>query len=199
MLRSLHRRGRGSAAAQTNGPVTPGDGLARVAAYAGVAGAIGYAALKLTWALGGTVMVPDPPPWEEPPPGSPWESVSQDGLLMFLAFEGTAILAVLAALILLSLVEPWGRALPRPALRVLAWLGFVLLTSQALVGAAGMVADALGLREENYTALSWYVLGCFSILGASFGIVAWRSSGRRESRRDRTNPAGHSNCSVEPS
>lgn len=152
--------------------------LTRSVAYVGVAGALGYAGLKLHWALGGTLGVSDPAPWEDPPPGSPWEAVSGNELLRFLVFEGTAILAVLAALLLLALVEPWGRALPRRFLRVLAWLGFALMGCTALAGAAGMVGEALGLLvadPDRYTAVSWFVFACFLALAVGFGGTAWRS------------------------
>lgn len=147
----------------------------RAAAYAGVAGALGYAALKVHWALGGTLGVSDPAPWDAPAPGSPWEALSGHGLLRFLAFEGTAILAVAAALLLLALVEPWGRALPRRALRGLAWLGFALMGCAVLAGAGGMLGDALGLLPpdpDRYTAVSWFVFACFLALAAGFGATA---------------------------
>lgn len=156
------------------------DALARVAAYAGVAGALGYAALKTSWALGGTVGVSDPAPWEDPPPGSPWAAL--DGsLLLRLAFEGTVVLALLAALVLLALVEPWGRRVPQRPLRALAWLGCGVLGAAVLGGAGGMLAEAVGLLApdpDRYTPMSWFVgFGCFLPLAVAFGVTAWRSAG----------------------
>lgn len=148
------------------------------AAYAGVAGALGYAGLKLHWAFGGTLGVSDPAPWDDTSPGSPWEAVSGNGMLRFLAFEGTAVLAGLAALVLLALVEPWGRALPRRPLRALAWLGFALMGCAVLAGAGGMIGEALGflaVAPDRYTAVSWYVFACFLALAAGFAGTAWRS------------------------
>ncbi len=75
------------------------------AAYVGCAAAAGYAILKAAWALGNTFGAnADAAAWEEflALMGGP-----------IVALWGTVLLALLAAAILLSLVQPWGQRIPR--------------------------------------------------------------------------------------
>lgn len=139
--------------------------LATATALVGCVAALGYGALKLSWAFGGTIGFRGAPPWETG--AGAWGEISDLGRL--LALEGTALLAVLAAAILLALVRPWGAALPQRALRALAWLGCLIMGANGLVGSGMVLAEAVGLtdRHEDELALGVYgfVYGCFLVLG----------------------------------
>ncbi len=147
--------------------------LATWTALAGCAAALGYGALKLSWAFGGTVGFRDTPPWQTNT-GAWGEMLPME---RFLALEGTALLAVLAAAILLALVRPWGAVLPRRTVRGLAWLGCLVMGANGLVGTGMVLAEAVGLivSRDDTLALGVYafVYGCFLVLGAAFGATAW--------------------------
>ena len=152
----------------------------RIAAYIGVAAAIAYGTLKAIWGVGGTVGVKGTPVWHDELWSPKW----------ILASWGTVALAALAAGILLALVQRWGRALPRRALRGLAWTGCVVMTTVGLIGTGEVVAYAAGLFdmsvEEPGDLAPWvygYVYGCFLVLGTSFGITAWTTRPSRRSTR----------------
>jgi hypothetical protein len=141
---------------------------ARRVAYLGCAAALGYGALKAFWALGSTV-------------GRHGQMHTAAGLTAMQGlFDdwGTPILAVLAVVILLGLVYPWGNvAALRPLLRALAWAG----TLMAVVGVAGLIVtirhfgDGLSSRwlGEIYPATYVFVYICFLVLGVAFGVTAW--------------------------
>jgi hypothetical protein len=149
---------------------------ATAAAVAGAAAALAYGALKAVWAVGGTLGVRHTPPWVDGMPG--WQH--------FLAFWGTVALAVLAAAILLALVRPWGRAVPRRPLRAVAWLGAALMTSVGTLGSMPMVAYHLGLRDLSADEISGalapgvytFVYGSFLVLGVAFAATAWLTRAR---------------------
>ncbi len=147
--------------------------LATWTALAGCAAALGYGALKLSWALGGTIGFQGPPPWQTG--AGAWGEMS--GLAHFLALEGTVLLAGLAAAILLALVRPWARPLPRRALRALAWLGGLVMGGVGLVASVMVVAEATGLTDRHDDVLALgvfgFVYGCFLVLGVAFGATAW--------------------------
>jgi len=156
------------------------------AAYAGSAGALGYAMLKLSWSFGGSIGVHGTPAWDRP--GAP------DGVLHFLAFEGTVVLAILAAGILLALVKPWGCRVRRPVRR-LAWLGAALMLPVGLVGLATTIAEWIGLSapgDDGGLALGvfGFVYGCFLVLGVAFAATAWLTRpGRHFTSRTARPPA----------
>ena len=147
------------------------------AAYLGCAAAAGSAVLKVAWALGSTVGInADAAAWE-------------DFLALMggptVALWGTVLLALLASAILLSLVQPWGRRIPRRLRASLAWLAF---TVTALVGPIGLgqtVADVLaGAPFPLLTpAIYIYVYACFVVLAMTFAITAWQTRTRRFSTR----------------
>jgi hypothetical protein len=79
---------------------TPAWRRATRMAYLGSLAALGYGALKATWALGGTLGLQDPAQFHATEHGF-------SGGQRFAACWGTVILAGLAAAILLALVRPW--------------------------------------------------------------------------------------------
>jgi len=139
------------------------------AVRAGCAAAAGYAVLKTTWALGSTVGVnADPAAWED-------FLHAMGGPLV--ALWGTVLLALLASAILLSMVQPWGRRIPRRLRASLAWLGVAIMAPIGLLGLGGSVADTIAgnpfplLTPATYIA----VYTCFVVLGLSFAFTAWRT------------------------
>ena len=149
---------------------------ARRVAYIGVAAAVAHVALKVAWALGSTIGVEDEPMWEQ--------STTTE---LEIALWGTAALAAIAAAILLALVQPWGRVVPRRVLRPLAWLGSVVMTVAGAVGLTMSIGYLVGAwdmdRGDLYTITYVYVYGGFLLLGLAFGTTAWltRASGRGSS------------------
>ncbi|MBW3634311.1 MAG: DUF3995 domain-containing protein [Chloroflexi bacterium] len=71
-------------------------------------------------------------------------------------------LCAVGVLVVLALVTPLGRAVPRRVLLTLAWLGAALLTAR---GVAGLVAD-------GSSDLVWWP--AFMLGGVLYGMVAWR-------------------------
>ena len=151
--------------------------------YAAFAWAMAFAAVSAYWALGGEV-------------GS--KTIAADVAAVPLANDpavvwGTAGAKILAGLLALALVQPWGRRLPRGVLLAAAWTAGALLT---LYGAANavdhgrMVAGArstpevLGERAARWHLLLWdpvWLLG-----GVLFLVAAWYY--QRRSRREDSRP-----------
>ncbi len=139
------------------------------AARLGCAAAAGYAVLKTAWALGSTFGVTaDPVVWED-------FLHSMGGPIV--ALWGTVLLALLASAILLSLVQPWGRRVPRRVRASLAWLGFAVMTPAGLLRLGETIAQAVvGDPFPLLTpAIYIYVYACFIALGLSFAVTAWRT------------------------
>lgn len=142
--------------------------------------AVAYAGLKLQWAFGGTFGVPDPPPWRDPPQDSSWAKVADDPVLHFLAFEGTALLALCAAALIVVLSRGWGGPRLRRLLCLAAWVGCLALAVVSIAGFGGMAADAVGLLPtdpERYEVISVFVGVCFAALSLAFGSAARRDRG----------------------
>lgn len=139
------------------------------AALLGCAAAGGYAVLKAAWALGSTVGVTADP--------AAWEAFLARMGGRTLALSGTVPLALLAAVILLSLVQPWGRRVPRRVRASLAWIGAAVMTPVGLLGLGGTIGDALAGRPFPLLtpAIYIYVYGCFAVLGLSFAVAARRT------------------------
>ncbi len=149
-------------------PSTPHQ-QAVTAAHLGCAAAAGYAVLKTAWALGSTVGVTaDPATWEE-------------FLAMMggrtLALWGTVLLAGLASAILLSLVQPWGRRVPRRLRASLAWMGFATMAPVGLAGLGQTIVGAVAGHPSPLLtpAIYVYVYACFVVLGLAFVVTAWRT------------------------
>ena len=141
---------------------------AMTAAHVGCAAATGYAAIKAAWGLGSTVGVRDSAVFED--------FMAQIGGPL-IAVWVTVLLALLAAAILQSLVQPWGRRIPRRLRASLAWLGFAIMTSVGLLSLAGTVASAVAGQPGPMLspAIYFYVYTCFVVLGLSFAVTAWRT------------------------
>ncbi len=156
-------------AARVTAMTSPPHKQATTAAHLGCAAAAGYAALKATWALGSTVGVnADPVAWEDflHTMGGP-----------IAALWGTVLLALLASAILLSMVQPWGRRVPRRLRASLAWMGFAIMTPLGLLSLGGTLANAIaGNAFPLLTpAIYIYVYACFVVLGLTFAVTALRT------------------------
>lgn len=139
------------------------------AAYLGCAAAAGYAVLKVAWAVGSTVGVnADAAAWED--------FLALMGGRM-VALWGTVLLALLAGAILLSLVQPWGRRIPRRLRASLAWLGFTVMAPIGLIGLGQTLADVIAGNPFALLtpAIYVYVYACFVVLGITFAVTAWRT------------------------
>ncbi|HEV2774421.1 MAG TPA: hypothetical protein VGV90_02410 [Solirubrobacteraceae bacterium] len=138
------------------------------AAHVGCAAAAGYAAIKTAWGLGSTVGVRDSAVFDD--------FIRQIGGSL-VAVWATVFLALLAGAILQSLVQPWGRRIPRRLRTSLAWLGFAIMTPVGLLGLAGTVAKAVGGQPDPMLTPATYigVYTCFVVLGLSFAITAWQT------------------------
>ncbi len=138
------------------------------AARVGCAAAAGYAAVKIAWGLGSTVGVRDTAVLED--------FMAQIGGPL-IAVWATVLLALLASAILQSLVQPWGRRVPRRLRASLAWLGFALMTPVGLLGLTGTVAKAVAGQPDPMLTPAIYigVYSCFLVLGLSFAVTAWRT------------------------
>jgi len=138
------------------------------AAHVGCAAAAGYGSVKTAWGLGSTVGVRDTAVLEG--------FVAELGGPM-IAVWATVLLALLAGAILQSLVQPWGRRVPRRLRASLAWLGFAIMTPVGLLGLAGTVAGVVAGRPDPMLTPAIYVgvYSCFVVLGLSFAVAAWRT------------------------
>ncbi len=142
---------------------------ARTAAHLGCVAAAGYAVLKTAWSLGSTVGVrADAAAWDE--------FIAQVGGPL-LAGWGTVLLALLAGAILQSLVQPWGRRVPRRLRASLAWLGFAVLAPYGLLSLGHNIVAAIAATPFLLLtpAIYIYVDACFVVLGLSFAVTAWRT------------------------
>lgn len=154
---------------------------ARLAAGAGVAAAAVYGALKASWALGGTVGIRGVPPWAT----RTGEWADAGATVRFLAFEGTVALALIAIAVLLALVQPWGRHLPRTLVAGAAWLGCALIGGVWLAGTVRWVAGSGGpsADESLAPATFWTIWASFGVLGTAFGATAWMTRPAERRRR----------------
>lgn len=137
-------------------------------AHLGCAAAAGYAVLKAAWASGSAVGVRDTAAFED--------FLAQLGGPM-IALWGTVLLALLAGLILQSLVQPWGRRVPRRLRASLAWMGFATMTPIGLGRLGQTIADVIAGNSVPLLtpAVYIYVYACFVVLGLSFAATAWRT------------------------
>ncbi|MEU8380574.1 hypothetical protein [Streptosporangium sp. NPDC048865] len=164
----------------------------RVLAYAGTVAFLPYAAMKTTWALGGTfagvsgaqalVLA------ERNGASGVWLTLARWGI------DATALLAALGVFLLLGLVRPWGQVFPRWTLvlrgrRVPRWLpltpALIGAATLAPYGVAGVVYAVLGTagvvtvsRGDFPTAgdallVTWFGLGAFAVYGVALGAAAW--------------------------
>lgn len=140
----------------------------RRTAHAGVLAAVAYAALKAAWGFGSTVGVTDVTAFER--------FTASFGDFEWLATWGTTALALVAAAILLALVEPWGARLPRLPLRLLAWAGAAGLAVPGFLGVGESLLTYAGLLDAHDNGLAEWVFltvyGSFAVLAVAFVAAA---------------------------
>ena len=140
-------------------------------AHAGVAAALVYAALKSAWGLGSRVGITDRAAFERFEAGF--------GAFGWAATWGTAALALVAAGLLLALVEPWGRPLRRRPLRIAAWGGAVVLAVPGFPGVAESLLSIAGVLDGHDNGIAEWVFlvtyGAFSVLGVALAAAAWHA------------------------
>ncbi|MGG3573986.1 hypothetical protein ABES25_15650 [Bacillus gobiensis] len=90
--------------------------------YAASLSLIPYAILKTLWAFGVTIMISEKG-IEELHASMRTSADSVSSFLYSCGIDITAILAVIASLLALALVRPWGRNVPRLLVLIPAWLG----------------------------------------------------------------------------
>lgn len=140
-----------------------------MAAHLGSATAAGYAALKTAWSLGSTVGIrADAAAWDD-------FVASVGGPL--LAGWGTVLLALAAGAILQSLVQPWGRRVPRRLRASLAWIGFAVLAPYGLLSLGQTIVGAIAGNPFPLLTPAIYIAvdASFVVLGLTFAFTAWRT------------------------
>ena len=151
----------------------------RRTAYAGVVAALVYATLKAAWGLGATVGITDMAAFDR--------FVAGFGSFEWIATWGTVVLALLAAGLLLALVEPWGQRLPRRTLRAAAWFGAAVLAVPGFAGVAESVLTYAGVLDEHDNGMAEWVFlltyGSFSMLSIALASSAWYTRAEPPHRR----------------
>ncbi|WP_240003380.1 hypothetical protein [Streptomyces cinnamoneus] len=163
----------------------------RLAAYAGTAAFVPYAAMKLAWASGGTFAGVTGAEMIE-------KSKENGASGLWLTLEGwgldpTALLAALGVFLLFGLVRPWGQVFPRWTLllagrRVPRWLpltpALIGAGTLAPYGVAGVCGAALGTAgvlhvpkgdfpsPADVLLVSWIGLGAFAVYGVALALAA---------------------------
>ena len=93
-----------------------------------------------------------------------------------MATWGTTALALLAAAILLALVEPWGARLSRRPLRLPAWASAVVLAIPGFLGVGESLLTYAGLIDAHDNGMAEWVFlvvyGSFAMLTVAFVIAA---------------------------
>lgn len=154
---------------------------AKVTAAAGCLGAIGYGGLKTLWAMGATVGIDNPV--ELRPAGTSTGLWALENL-------ATTGLAALAALILLGLVLPRLKGVPRLIVRSFGWLGTIMV----IPGGVGLTeildyvagthvfppVELGGVSPVTYV----FVYACFLTLGLAFAATSFLTMERGSSRPD---------------
>jgi hypothetical protein len=126
------------------------------AGYAAGAWALTFAGASFYWGLGGTLGLATL--------GREIErlALARDPMTVAIGGWGAGAAKVLAALVALALVQPWGRSLPFRVRRIAAWIVGVLLVVYAIANfiqhslmAAGVIAIPQSFGAE---ALPWHLL-----------------------------------------
>ncbi|MGH2557457.1 MAG: DUF3995 domain-containing protein [Thermomicrobiales bacterium] len=148
------------------------------AAYAAAAWAFVFAANSFYWALGGTVGI-------ETLALTIQEEARQRDTAFLAMVWVTGGLKVLGGLLALALARPWGRAIPRRLLLIVAWGAGVLLVLyegaswvEAALMEAGVidVPASLGADAVRWNMLLWRP---WWVLGGTLFVLAARDFGRR--------------------
>jgi Protein of unknown function (DUF3995) len=143
------------------------------AAYAACALALLSAVPSFYWALGGTAGLDTV--------GGTIEELGRAHDPRGVALGvGAGLLKVAGGLLVLALIRPWGRAIPRRLLLVAAWAASAVLT---VYGGLLVVVGALVLTDVirpagpvDRTALRWHVMVWdlwFLVWGLVLGVAAW--------------------------
>lgn len=153
----------------------------RWAGYAACAWAVAFAAISFYWAAGGTIGV------NTNAPAITTHVLARDPSWIAIMW-GAGVLKVIAGLLALALVRPWGRAIPHWLLLTAAWGAVAIMGvyegGASLIQHALMVAGVIGTPEGlGATSARWHLLlwdPWWLIGGILFGIAAWEY--RRTSR-----------------
>lgn len=141
----------------------PGRNLHRLAvkaAYVSIFPAVGYGALKVYWAFGGTFGLHDKSMFADVKPWTP-------------GFTDTAIEAGIGIVIVMLMIRPQ-LSIPRWILLGPALIGCVMLVPMSIIGTASNVWHAFVQEQSPMTLqpwVTWYVYGCFTIWGVALLIV----------------------------
>lgn len=191
LLAATARAGDARPATGVHPEPTPASRDVHLAACAGAAAFVPYAAMKVTWAVGGTFAGVSGEEMlakaEENGASGLWLALASWGL------DATALLAALGVFLLFGLIRPWGQVFPRWTLflgdrRVPPWLPL----TPALIGAATLAP--YGVLGTGYCALatvgavrvppgdfpssadallvSWIGLGAFAVYGVALTVAA---------------------------
>lgn|SRR5215216_266005 len=143
------------------------------AGYAACVLALLYAAVSFYWAAGGTAGLGTL--------GGQLEELGRardQGIIALVL--ATGVLKVVAGVLALALVRPWGRALPRRVLLAAAWGGALLLTlyGGVLVTVEGLVVGGVITPPGpvDWRALRWHLFlwdPWFLVWGLLLGVAAW--------------------------
>lgn len=125
-------------------------------AYAAFAWALVFLLPHVYWAAGGTAGLGD-------------ESI--EGTIAVIN-AAAIVLSVLAAVLALALVRPWGASIPRRILLAGAWGACVLLSLRGSVGLLQAAAIAFGASDEDVPTLALVFEPLFLIGGILFGLAA---------------------------
>jgi hypothetical protein len=114
-----------------------------------------------------------------------WKNFVDDLGGPLLAAWGTVLLALMAAAILLSLVQPWGQRVPRRLRASLAWLGFAIMTPVGLLSLGHTVLDMINARPfPLFTPLTYiWTYTSFTVLGLAFAATTWHTRQPAATRR----------------
>jgi hypothetical protein len=100
------------------------------------------------------------------------------GAFGWAATWGTVALALVAAALLLALVEPWGRRLRRRPLIVAAWLGAAVLAVPGFPGVVESLLILAGALDGHDNGMAEWVFlvtyGAFSVLSVALAVSAQR-------------------------
>ncbi|MER7462089.1 hypothetical protein [Streptomyces sp. NPDC097981] len=167
-------------------------------AYVGVLSFLPYAAMKLTWALGGTFAgitgAEMLAAYERNGASGLWMTLERWGL------DGTVLMALIGILLLFCLIRPWGMRLPRWLPLTPALIGVGTLVPYGLLGLGWLALAQLGavpLRQgdspsRNSTLLvGWIGYVAFAGYGVAL-LAATRWYWRRTSRRSASGSAAGS-------
>lgn len=148
------------------------------AGYAACALAFGHAAVSFYWASGGTVGLSTV--------GGELEAMGRAASpLLSAVVWGVGIAKVLAGLLALALVMPWGRVFPRWAMLAAGWGGATILTlyGGVLVAVEALVVGGIIVLSGavDWTALQWHLFlwdPWFLLWGVLLGVATWHYTRR---------------------